>query len=50
MAQAYTPGLKVTDELWLVKDRILPLKGDVLVSKGDLVQPDTVVAQMTHRS
>jgi hypothetical protein len=47
MAQAYTPGLKVTDELWLVKDRILPLKGDVMVSKGDLVEPETVVAQ-TH--
>jgi transcription antitermination factor NusG len=47
MAHAYTPGLKVTDQVWLVKERILPLKGDVIVSKGDRVEPDTVVAQ-TH--
>jgi len=47
MGHAYTPGLKVTDQVWLVKERILPLKGDVMVSKGDLVKPDTVVAQ-TH--
>lgn len=45
MAHAYTPGLKVTDQVWLVKKRILPLKGDVIVSKGDRVEPDTVVAQ-----
>jgi hypothetical protein len=47
MGHAYTPGLKVTDQIWLVKERILPLKGDVIVSKGDVVEPDTVVAQ-TH--
>lgn len=47
MGHAYTPGLKVTDQMWLRKDRILPLKGDVLVSKGQQVEPDTVVAQ-TH--
>lgn len=45
MGHAYTPGLKVTDQMWLRKDRILPLKGDVLVSKGQQVEPDTVVAQ-----
>ncbi|HEX9750073.1 MAG TPA: hypothetical protein VGB22_02105 [candidate division Zixibacteria bacterium] len=47
MAHAYTPGLKVTDQVRLVKERILPLKGEVLVKKGDLVDPGTVVAQ-TH--
>lgn len=47
MAHAYTPGLKVTDEIRVVKERILPLKGEVLVKKGDKVEPDTVVAQ-TH--
>ena len=47
MGHAYTPGLKVTNQIWVVKERILPLKGDVMVSKGDLVEPDTVVAQ-TH--
>ncbi|MEW5702917.1 MAG: hypothetical protein AB1792_11910 [Candidatus Zixiibacteriota bacterium] len=47
MAHAYTPGLKVTAQMRIVKERILPLKGDVLVRKGDPVEPDTVVAQ-TH--
>lgn len=47
MAHAYTPGLKVTEEIRVVKERILPLKGEVLVNKGDKVEPDTVVAQ-TH--
>jgi hypothetical protein len=47
MAHAYTPGLKVTDKIRLVKERILPLKGEVLVKKGDKVDPETVVAQ-TH--
>jgi hypothetical protein len=47
MAHAYTPGLKVTDEIRVVKERILPLKGEVLVKKGNKVEPDTVVAQ-TH--
>jgi hypothetical protein len=47
MAHAYTPGLKVTDEIRVVKERILPLKGEVLVAKGDKVEPDAVVAQ-TH--
>lgn len=47
MAHAYTPGLKVTEEIRVVKERILPLKGEVLVKKGDKVEPNTVVAQ-TH--
>ncbi len=45
MGHAYTPGLKVTDQLVIRKHRILPLKGDVLVKLGDKVTPDTVVAR-----
>ncbi len=45
MAHAYTPGLKVTDQLLLKKRRILPLKGDVVVKVGDKVSPDDVVAR-----
>lgn len=47
MAHAYTPGLKVTEDSLVVKERILPLKGEVTVKIGDLVEPDDVVAQ-TH--
>jgi hypothetical protein len=47
MAHAYTPGLKVTANYEVTKERILPLKGEVLVKVGDKVQPDDVVAQ-TH--
>ena len=47
MAHAYTPGLKVTEELLVKKRRILPLKGDVVVKVGDEVNPDEVVAR-TH--
>ncbi|MBD3403196.1 hypothetical protein GF420_09900, partial [candidate division GN15 bacterium] len=47
MGHAYTPGLKVTDRMVIRKQRILPLKGDVIVKKGDKVEPDTVVAR-TH--
>ena len=47
MAHAYTPGLKVTEELLVKKRRILPLKGDVVVKVGDEVSPDDVVAR-TH--
>ncbi len=45
MAHAYTPGLKVTDQLLIRKRRILPLKGDVTVRVGDRVSPDDVVAR-----
>lgn len=44
MAQAYTPGLKVTDSTIVVKRRRLPIPGEVLVKKGDVVTPDTIVA------
>ena len=45
MGHAYTPGLKVTPKTLLKKKRILPLKGDVVVKKGDIVTADTVVAR-----
>lgn len=45
MATAYTPGLTVTASTTISKTRRLPLKGEVLVSVGDLVEPDAVVAR-----
>jgi transcription antitermination factor NusG len=45
MAHAYTPGLKVTERTKIIKKRILPLKGEVMVKKGDKVTSDTVVAR-----
>lgn len=45
MGHAYTPGLKVTEQVVVKKDRILPLKGDVLVKVGDKVSPNDVVAR-----
>jgi biotin carboxyl carrier protein len=45
MAHAYTPGLKVTSHMAYSVKRILPIKGDVLVSAGDQVQADQVVAE-----
>jgi len=47
MGHAYTPGLKVTDKILITKNRILPLKGEVVVKKGDKVKPDDIVAR-TH--
>lgn len=45
MAQAYTPGLKVTNRITHRARRVLPIKGDVLVKKGDRVEAEQVVAQ-----
>ncbi|MEW6050030.1 MAG: hypothetical protein AB1644_03070 [Candidatus Zixiibacteriota bacterium] len=47
MGHAYTPGLKVTEKLLVKKNRILPLKGEVVVKTGDRVKPSDVVAR-TH--
>jgi len=38
-------GLLVTEKLLVTKQRILPLKGDVVVKIGDRVEPDTVIAR-----
>lgn len=45
MAFAYTPGLRVAAVADILKIRRLPLKGQVLVKKGDIVSADTVVAR-----
>ena len=45
MAHAYTPGLRVTPFATVRRERRLPLKGTVLVKRGDPVEPDTVVAR-----
>jgi hypothetical protein len=45
MGTAYTPGLTVTPKTVLRRMRRLPLKGDVLVKIGDLVEPSTIVAR-----
>ncbi len=44
MAQAYSAGLTVTENIVLKKERILPLKGEVRVKKGDRVKCDDIVA------
>lgn len=45
MAHSYTPGLKVAEKYHVKKRRILPIKGEVLVKVGDLVNPEEVVAK-----
>jgi len=45
MAQAYTPGLTITKSTILKKDRILPIKGEVVVKVGDKVKAENVVAK-----
>jgi hypothetical protein len=45
MSHSYTPGLRVTADTVVRRERRLPLRGEVLVKKGDLVGPDTVVAR-----
>ncbi len=45
MAHAYTPGLKVTASTRILKERRLPLKGEVMVANGQKVKGDTIVAR-----
>lgn len=45
MGTAYTPGLKVTPWTEIRKTRRLPLKGEVVVRLGDVVEPGDVVAR-----
>ncbi|MCK4666237.1 hypothetical protein KAU33_05785, partial [Candidatus Dependentiae bacterium] len=45
MAHAYTPGLKVTKSIMVRKERILPLKGNILVAEGDNVDFEAIVAK-----
>jgi len=45
VAHAYTPGLRVTGLTKITKNRRLPLKGDVVAKKGDVVHAEAVVAR-----
>ena len=45
MGHAYTPGLRVTADTHVRRERRLPLKGEVLVGRGHAVDPDSVVAR-----
>lgn len=45
MAQAYTPGLKCVAKADIIKDRKLPLFGEVLVKDGDVVKAKDLVAK-----
>ncbi len=45
MAAIFTPGLKVTEHTVVVKDRRLPIEGEVLVTVGQVVRADDVVAR-----
>lgn len=45
MAVAYTPGLRVMARALVAKERRLPLRGEVLVEEGQLVEADHVVAR-----
>lgn len=45
MAQAYVPGLRVTGSTTVRRERILPLKGDVLAELGQAVKAEEIVAR-----
>ena len=45
MAHAYTPGLKVLQHSKVRKERRLPIKGEVRMKKGDIVQADDIIAK-----
>jgi len=45
LAQAYTPGLRVTERALIKRERRLPLQGDVQVKLGDKVSARDVVAR-----
>lgn len=45
MAHAYTPGLRVTAAASVSRVRRLPLRGDVLVARGQVLRAEDVVAR-----
>ncbi len=45
MPVAYTPGLRVTPDAAIRQQRRLPVRGEVLVQLGQMVQADQVLAQ-----
>ncbi len=46
-AFAYTPGLKIKESTSVDKERMLPIRGEVLVDIGETVKEDTTIAQTT---
>src|SRR5574337_924761 len=47
MTHAYTPGLRIAEKTKVASQRVLPLLGDVIVKKGDVLKAEDVVAR-TH--
>ncbi|MEP9410699.1 MAG: hypothetical protein HRF42_04735 [Candidatus Brocadia sp.] len=47
MTHAYTPGLRIAERTKVTSQRVLPLLGDVVVKKGDVLRAEDVVAR-TH--
>ncbi|MFN3530980.1 MAG: hypothetical protein ACK41Q_00460 [Candidatus Brocadia sp.] len=47
MTHAYTPGLRISEKTKVTSHRTLPLLGDVVVKKGDVLKAEDVVAR-TH--
>lgn len=47
MTHAYTPGLRVSEKTKATSQRVLPLLGEIVVKKGDILKAEDVVAR-TH--
>lgn len=47
MTHAYTPGLRIAERTKVTSQRVLPLLGEVVVKKGDVLRAEDVVAR-TH--
>lgn len=47
MTHAYTPGLRIAERTKVTSQRVLPLLGDVVVKKGDVLKAEDIVAR-TH--
>lgn len=45
MTHAYTPGLRVSEKTKVTSQRTLPLLGEVVVKKGDILKAENVVAK-----
>jgi len=45
LGSAYTPGLTVSGDIVVRRTRRLPIKGEVLVGIGDMVEPTTPIAR-----
>ena len=45
MPTAYTPGLTISADTVVRKERLLPIRGEVLVSQGQAVDGETPIAR-----